>query len=47
MGAIAPIPIYLLARRYPSGPWKFINTPILFSGTGYIPPATAIKYLPF
>jgi hypothetical protein len=45
IGAIVPIPIYFLAKRYPSGPWRLINTPLLFSGTGSIPPATAIKYL--
>jgi OPT family oligopeptide transporter len=44
IGAIAPFPIYFLARRYPGGPWKFMNTPIFFGGTAYIPPATAIKY---
>jgi OPT family oligopeptide transporter len=44
IGAIAPIPIYFLARRYPGGPWKFLNTPIFFAGTSLIPPATAIKY---
>jgi OPT family oligopeptide transporter len=46
IGAVAPIPIYFLARRYPGGPWKFFNTPIFFAGTAYIPPATAIKYVP-
>ena len=45
IGAIAPIPIFLLARRFPGGPWKFVNTPIFFSATGLIPPATAIKYV--
>jgi OPT family oligopeptide transporter len=44
IGAIAPFPIYFLARRFPAGPWKFINTPIFFAGTAYIPPATAINY---
>jgi hypothetical protein len=46
IGAVVPIPIFFLARRFPGGPWKFINTPIFFSATGYIPPATAIKYRP-
>jgi len=44
IGAIVPIPIYILARRYPRGPWKLINTPLFFCSTGLIPPATAIKY---
>lgn len=44
IGAIVPIPIFFLARRFPNGPWKFINAPIIFSATFNIPPATAIKY---
>jgi OPT family oligopeptide transporter len=45
LGALAPIPIYILARRNPGGPWKFINVPLLISSTAYFPPATAIKYI--
>lgn len=45
IGAIVPIPIYFLAKRYPGGPWKLMNVPLFFSATGAIPPATAIKYL--
>ena len=44
IGAVAPIPFYVLARRYPNGPWKFINTTLFFFSTASIPPATAIKY---
>lgn len=44
IGAIAPIPIYILARLYPSGKWKFVNTTLFFFSTASIPPATAIKY---
>jgi OPT family oligopeptide transporter len=46
IGAISPIPIYFLATRYPRGPWKLFNTPLFFSGTAAIPPATAIKLFP-
>ena len=44
IGAVAPIPFYVLAWRYPNGPWKFINTTLFFFSTASIPPATAIKY---
>ena len=44
IGALLPIPVFFLARRWPGGPWKFFNVPIFFSGTAYIPPATAINY---
>jgi len=43
IGVILPIPIYFLAKRYPNSPWKLFNTPLFFSGTAAIPPATAIK----
>src|ERR1700736_5183077 len=45
IGAILPVPVYFLARRYPAGPWKFLNVPLFMSSTSYFPPATAIKYL--
>jgi hypothetical protein len=45
IGAIVLIPIYFPARRYQSGRWKFINTPLIFSATFYIPPPIAINYL--
>jgi OPT family oligopeptide transporter len=44
IGAVAPIPFYILARRYPNGRWKYINTTLFFFSTASIPPATAIKY---
>jgi OPT family oligopeptide transporter len=47
IGAIVPIPIYFLARRYPSSPFKLFNTPLFFFATGAIPPATAIKCLSY
>src|SRR5271170_1684070 len=45
IGAITPIPIYLLARRNPDGPWRYFNMPLFFSATSSIPPATAIKWI--
>lgn len=44
IGALAPIPFWLLARRYPTSFWRYINTPLIFSGIGNIPPATGVNY---
>lgn len=44
VGAVLPIPFWLWQRRYPSSWVKFISTPVLLNGIGYIPPATGINY---
>lgn len=44
-GALAPIPVWLLARRFPKSGWHKINFPVIFTGTGGIPPATGVNYL--
>ncbi|KAF9817514.1 hypothetical protein IEO21_03365 [Rhodonia placenta] len=44
VGAIAPIPFYMLARRYPHSLWRYVNTPVFFAGLGQMPPATGINY---
>ncbi|OBT41372.1 hypothetical protein VE00_08212 [Pseudogymnoascus sp. WSF 3629] len=44
LGAGLPVVIYFLARRYPRSIIRFINTPVLFGGTGNIPPATVMIY---
>lgn len=46
-GAILPIAIYALARMFPRSPARFLNAPIIFSGTGMIPPATPLNYVSF
>lgn len=45
VGAVAPIPIWLLAKKFPKGRFHLINLPVLFTGTGLIPPATGVNYL--
>jgi OPT family oligopeptide transporter len=42
IGAIVPVPIYFLSKKYPRS-LKWFSTPLFFSGTSAIPPATAIK----
>ncbi|KAF8324264.1 uncharacterized protein EI90DRAFT_3146892 [Cantharellus anzutake] len=46
IGAILPVIPWFLARRYPNTWFKYINIPVVFTGTGNIPPATAVNYVP-
>jgi OPT family small oligopeptide transporter len=47
VGAIAPVIPYLITKRFPNSPFKYVNFPVIFSGTGLIPPATAVNYVPW
>ncbi|KAF8707703.1 oligopeptide transporter, partial [Rhizoctonia solani] len=44
IGAVLPIPLYFLARRYPHSWFKYVNMPVVFTGTGNLPPANGINY---
>ncbi|KAI0757331.1 OPT oligopeptide transporter [Daedaleopsis nitida] len=44
IGAILPIPFYILARRYPLSFWRYVNIPVCFAGLAQLPPATGINY---
>lgn len=44
-GFLLPIIIYVLARRYPRSPVRYLSAPIIFGGAGLIPPATPLNYL--
>ncbi|CAE6466178.1 unnamed protein product [Rhizoctonia solani] len=46
-GAIAPIIPWTITRKYPNSIVKYINFPVILSGTGSIPPASAINYVPW
>ncbi|KAJ7823560.1 OPT oligopeptide transporter protein-domain-containing protein [Mycena olivaceomarginata] len=43
-GALAPIPFYYLARRFPLSYWRYINIPVFCGGVGAIPAASAYNY---
>lgn len=43
-GAIAPVPLWFLARRFPHSFVKFISAPIIFNGATGIPPANGVMY---
>lgn len=45
VGALAPIPVWLLAKKFPRGKFHLINMPVIFTGTGNIPPYTGVSYL--
>lgn len=44
-GATLPIMIYVGARAFPRSPIRYLSAPIIFSGSGLIPPATPLNYL--
>lgn len=46
-GTIVPFIPYLITRKYPNSIFKYLNFPVIFNGTGLIPPATAVNYVPW
>ncbi|KAI5207553.1 small oligopeptide transporter [Aureobasidium subglaciale] len=44
-GAAAPIIFYFAAKQWPKSPVRFLSAPLIFGGTGQIPPATPLNYL--
>lgn len=44
IGAVLPIPVYLLSRRYPNSLWKRVHIPLFLEGLNYLPPATGMNY---
>ncbi|KAJ7579282.1 small oligopeptide transporter [Mycena floridula] len=47
IGAACPVLLWILNKKYPFTSFKYINFPLIFTGTGYIPPATSINYVPW
>ncbi|KAJ5578797.1 uncharacterized protein N7459_007761 [Penicillium hispanicum] len=44
IGAVLPIPIHFLGRRYPNSLWKRVHIPLFLGGLNYLPPATGMNY---
>jgi hypothetical protein len=44
IGAVLPIPVYLLSHRYPNSLWKGVHIPLFLGGLNYLPPATGMNY---
>ncbi|KAL5530115.1 hypothetical protein ACEPAF_6372 [Sanghuangporus sanghuang] len=47
IGAVAPIIPWALTKRWPNSICRYVNLPVIFAGTGWIPPATAGNYVPW
>ncbi|KAI0018081.1 small oligopeptide transporter [Xylariomycetidae sp. FL0641] len=45
VGAVTPVMGWFLARRYPKSIFRYVNFPLIFGGSGMIPPATVYTYL--
>ncbi|EKM56748.1 uncharacterized protein PHACADRAFT_254040 [Phanerochaete carnosa HHB-10118-sp] len=45
VGAAVPIASYFIQKRYPGSWLKYVNWPVIFTGTGNIPPATPTNYI--
>ncbi|KAH8880709.1 OPT family small oligopeptide transporter [Thozetella sp. PMI_491] len=45
VGAIVPVIFYFGAKKWPKSPLKYLIAPVIFGGSGAIPPATPLNYL--
>ncbi|KAJ7129479.1 small oligopeptide transporter [Mycena epipterygia] len=47
VGFLCPLAAWIAHKKYPNSFVRYINFPVIFSGTGAIPPASAINYVPW
>jgi len=47
VGVACPFISWLISLRFPNSFNRYINFPVIFSGVGYIPPASAVNYIPW
>ncbi|KAI9070729.1 hypothetical protein K1719_047308 [Acacia pycnantha] len=46
IGLLAPVPVWLLSRKFPNQQWiPLVNMPIIFGGAGGLLPAKAVNYI--
>ncbi|KAI9653398.1 MAG: hypothetical protein M1821_007063 [Bathelium mastoideum] len=45
IGLATPVIFWLVVKRWPASPIKYLNAPLIFGGSGSIPPATPLNYL--
>ena len=45
VGAVTPVVFYFAARHWPRSPVKYLMAPLIFGGSGAIPPASPLNYL--
>jgi hypothetical protein len=44
VGALLPLPFWIMQRRRPDSWAKYVSTPVVLLGVSYIPPAVGINY---
>ncbi|KAH7922249.1 small oligopeptide transporter [Leucogyrophana mollusca] len=47
IGALCPTVAWLVSLKWPNSWVRYINFPVIFTGTGAIPPASALNYVPW
>lgn len=47
LGFLCPLFAWLIHLKWNKGFIRYLNFPVLFAGTGYIPPASAVNYVPW
>ncbi|KAJ2919361.1 hypothetical protein MD484_g1053, partial [Candolleomyces efflorescens] len=47
IGAACPVLLWLVTKRYPKTVLNYLNFPLIFTGVGQIPPATAVNFVPW
>ena len=45
VGAATPVLFWLIRKKWPNSFVRYLNAPVIFAGSGYIPPATPLNYL--
>jgi len=46
-GFLAPLGAWLVSLKWPNSWIRYVNFPVIFTGTGLLPPATSINYVPW
>jgi len=47
IGAACPVILWLITQKYPNSILNYLNFPLMFTGVGTIPPATAVNFVPW
>ncbi|PSR84197.1 hypothetical protein PHLCEN_2v5485 [Hermanssonia centrifuga] len=47
IGFLLPVIGYVATKVWPNSFMRYVNFPVIFNGTGLIPPATAVNYVPW
>ncbi|KAH7910430.1 OPT oligopeptide transporter [Hygrophoropsis aurantiaca] len=45
VGALCPLGAWVISIKWPNSWIRYVNFPVIFTGTGLIPPATAVNYV--